>query len=60
MTLSEALNIVYGRNDWHNPIAPLFVSGVSQTPYEAYKALKLEYQVIVHRLIDHEPKEKEE
>ncbi len=59
MRLSEALDVVYGRRDWHNPISPYFVSGIIQTPYEAYMKLKLEYQVIVRRLVGHEPEKNE-
>ena len=60
MTLSEALDIVYGHTDWPNPIRPYFVSGISQTPYEAYKDLKLPFRAIVARLIGHEPTVTEE
>lgn len=56
MTLSDALDKVYGHNEWHNPIRPVFVSGIVQSPYEAYRALKIEYQQIVDRLIGHVPK----
>ncbi len=59
MNLPEALDVMYGRRDWHNPIAPYFVSGISQTPYEAYQGLKSEYKVIVRRLIGHEPEKNE-
>ncbi len=59
MTLPEALDVVYGRRDWHNPISPYFVSGIIQTPYEAYYKLKPEYKVIVCRLIGHEPEKDE-
>lgn len=54
-TLSEALDIVFGHNDWSNPLHPMFVSGISQTPYETYGRLKTEYQEIVERLIGHIP-----
>lgn len=53
-TLSEALDIVFGHNDWSNPLHPM-ISGISQTPYEAYSRLKTEYQEIVERLIGHIP-----
>jgi hypothetical protein len=55
MDLSNALNIVYGHSNWSNPIRPYFVSGITQTPYEAYKKLKVELREIVVRLIGHEP-----
>ena len=60
MTLSEALDAVYGHSNWVNPIRPYFASGVSQTPYEAYEKLKPEYQKIVRNLIGHEPLKDEE
>ena len=55
MDLSSALSIVYGHNEWHNPIRPYFVGSISQTPYEAYKKLKPEFKQIVQNLIGHEP-----
>ncbi len=60
MTLSEALDIVYGHTDWWTPIAPYVVSGISQTPYEAYGKLRVEFQGVVRRLIEHEPTRDEE
>ncbi|HHT9146004.1 MAG TPA: hypothetical protein ACFYD4_10065 [Candidatus Wunengus sp. YC61] len=55
MTLTEALDSIYGHGDWNNPIHPYFVSGASQTPYGAYRKLKTPYQEIVCRLIGHLP-----
>ena len=60
MTLSEALDTVYGHNEWHNPIRPYFVSGVTQTPFEAFKDMLPMFQEIVVRLIGHEPRKEEE
>jgi hypothetical protein len=60
MNLSDALDIIYGHRDWSNPIRPYFVSGVIQTPYEAYQKLKVEFREIVVRLIGHEPAKEEE
>lgn len=60
MTLTTALDIVYGHTEWANPIRPNFVTGVTDTPYEAYLKLKPEYQKIVVRLIEHEPTRTEE
>jgi len=56
MSLTNALDTVYGHNNWSNPIHPYFVSGVQpQTPFETYKKLKKEYQDIICRLIGHLP-----
>jgi hypothetical protein len=61
MTLSEALDIVYDHNDWTNPIRPYFVSSIkNDTPYEAFKKLKPEYQTIVIRMVGHTPEKDEE
>lgn len=61
MTLTEALDLLYGDGvNWHNPIRPYFVSGIRQTPYEAYQQLKPEYQLLVRRWLKHEPKRDEE
>ena len=64
MTLSEALDQLFEGDDinyrnWHNPIRPYFVSGITQTPYEAYKQLKPEYQSLIRKWIGHEPRQKE-
>lgn len=42
MTLTESLDLLFQGDDinyrnWHNPIRPYFVSGITQSPYEAYK-----------------------
>jgi len=56
ITLTDALNAVHGPNiDWWNPIRPCVVSGVTQTPYDAYVVLKPEYQRVVVNLIGHNP-----
>ena len=60
MTLTEALDRLYEGRDfnyrnWHNPIMPYFVSGVSQTAFEAYEKLKPEYQLLIRNWIGHEP-----
>ncbi|RPI53618.1 MAG: hypothetical protein EHM49_04125, partial [Deltaproteobacteria bacterium] len=65
MTLTEALDRIYEGKDsdmsnWHNPIRPYFISGITQTPYEAYVGLKPEYQALVCRWLGHEPKLDEE
>jgi hypothetical protein len=60
MTLSEALDVVLGHSNWINPIYPFVVSGVYQSPYEAYSRLRTEYQEIVERLIGHIPTKDEE
>ena len=59
MTLSEALDVVLGHSNWNNPIYPVFVFGIYQSPYEAYDQLKTEYQEIVNRLIGHIPTKSE-
>ena len=61
MKLSDALDAVYGRRDWDNPIAPYVVSSVTRrTPFEAYKALTHDNRGIVMRLIGHPPTVNEE
>lgn len=61
LTLTEALDAVYGPTvDWTNPIRPYSVSGVTDTPFEAYQKLKPEFRDIVRNLIGHAPKEDEE
>jgi hypothetical protein len=65
ITLTDALDRLFeGTNfdyrDWHNPIRPYFVSGITQTPYEAYKQLKPEYQRLIERWLGHEPRPNEE
>lgn len=70
MTLSEALDHVYGkvrsgirgrRYDWTNPIEGMgSVTGVFQTPYEAYQELKPEYKQIVQSLIGRHPEPHED
>ena len=59
MTLTEALDVVYGHRGWSNPIRPYVLGPVSQTPYEAYRMLKPEFKIIVRGLIGHEPREQE-
>jgi energy-converting hydrogenase Eha subunit F len=65
MTLTEALDLLfkglpYDMRDWRNPIRPYSVSGVVQTPYEAYKSLYPQYQSLICRWIGHTPKRGEE
>ena len=61
MKLSESLDYIYGKGvDWTNPIRPGFISSLNQTPYEAYKDLKPEFQRVVCNMIGHEPKSEEE
>ena len=60
VTLSEALDTVYGHTQWYNPIRPCSVSGVYDTPYQAFKKLKPEYKEIVVRLIGHQPVQNED
>ena len=61
MKLSDALDVVYGHQNWGNPIRPYFVSGIPQdSPYEAFKKLKLPFQDVVRRLIGHEPEPQED
>ena len=61
MTLTEALDLLYGEGvNWHNPIRPYFVSGISQTPYEAFRQLKDDYQTLVRRWVGHEPRRDED
>ena len=65
MTLSEALDRLFEGEDfdygnWHNPIRPYFVSGVSQTPYEAFRQLRLEYQRLIINWIGHIPRPAED
>ena len=65
MNLTEALDQLFDGNDfdyrnWRNPIRPYFVSGITQTPFEAYRQLKLEYQYLIRQWIGHEPRRSEE
>lgn len=55
LTLPQALDAIYGDEDWRNPIRPYSVSGVSDTPFAAYDKLKPEYKPIVRRLIGRTP-----
>jgi len=64
MTLTEALDRLFEDMDldnrnWRNPIRPYFVSGITQTPYEAYKQLKSEYQRLIINWVGHTPSSKE-
>ena len=59
MTLIEALDLIC-EGDWRNPIRPYFVSGITQTPYEAYDKLKEEYQILVKCWIEHIPQRNED
>ena len=65
MTLTEALDrltegMTWEYRDWRNPLRPMFVSGVTQTPFEAYKQLEPEYQRLIVNWIGHEPRRGEE
>ena len=65
MTLTEALDLLHEGMDfdyrnWRNPIRPYFVSGIAQTPYEAYQKLEEDYKVLVRRWIGREPRRDEE
>lgn len=65
MTLTEALDQLYEGSDfdvrnWRNPIRPYFVSGITQTPYEAYQQLKPEFQLLIERWLRHTPRPNEE
>ena len=65
MTLTEALDTLFkgmsfDYRNWANPIRPYFVSGVSQTPYEAYRQLNPEYQMLIRNWVGHEPQCEEE
>lgn len=55
MTLTEALDVIYGPEDWRNPIRPYSVSGVTDTPFAAYEKLQERYKLIVRRLIGRRP-----
>jgi hypothetical protein len=65
MTLTEALDRIteglpFDYRDWHNPIRPYFVGGVTQTPYEAYQQMEPEYQKLIERWVGHIPTKGEE
>jgi hypothetical protein len=61
MTLTDALDAVYGHGNWINPLHPfMFKQDHLKTPIEAYRELKPEFQQIVVRLIGHIPTEGEE
>ena len=65
MTLTEALDqLTEGMpsdiRNWRNPIRPYVVSGISQTPYQAYKELKPEFKTLICNWIGHEPRRDEE
>lgn len=56
MTLSEALDFVYQRDSWNNPIFPYFVSGCEErTAYKALKNLKPVYQQMIVTALGHNP-----
>ncbi len=59
MDLTEALDVVYGHTQWNNPLRPSSISGIEDTPYEAFQDLKPEFRVIVVRLIGHQPAKEE-
>ena len=55
-TLSEALDLIYGDGiNWYNPIRPHLVSGITQTPFEAYEQLNPEYRLLVNEWLGHKP-----
>ncbi|HUW31402.1 MAG TPA: hypothetical protein VM223_07290 [Planctomycetota bacterium] len=61
ISLSAALDYVYGPGvDWSNPIRPYVASSLKQTPYEAYRDLKPEFQGIVCNMVGHDPQKDEE
>lgn len=65
MNLTEALDRLFEGKEfdyrnWRNPIRPYFVSGITQTPFEAYKQLIPEYQRLIINWLGHEPRRDEE
>ena len=60
MTLTEVLDLVYRKTEWRNSLRPYFVSGITQTPYQAYLDLKPDIKPVIHNMIGHVPTRNEE
>ncbi len=61
ITLTEALDRLhegmdFDYRDWHNPVRPYFVSGIEQTPFEAYQQLENEYKKLIINWMGCEPR----
>lgn len=57
MELCEALTIVYGHNNWWNPLrrSGISIGSIFQSPFEAYKELDAPFKRIVVSLFGREP-----